>query len=272
MRSHYGMTEYPWFKFHSQDFLGDIRVAAMSPAALGAYVRLLCMAWQDGGYLPSADRALARLASMTLDEWQGVASEVLTCFTEEGDRIYQKRLRAEYQAVVNETERRAEAGRKGAKARWGGHCGSHSDRTVLANGNTRLVSSSTPDSSSSEGGDARGGEIHPAERYTTAGEFSRLWQAIPPNRRRSRQRSATAFVQALRRSATTTTAIIDAAVAYYASAEGRSKFAKSLAGWLEEGRYDDDPSAWERGHDDETETDEDRRAAAQRELEEARRR
>lgn len=108
----------PWFKFYPKDFSSDEHVEVMSPAAVGAYILLLCKAWHStpGGTLPNDDRKLARFARMTLAEWKEVRDEVLVAWSVDGDRIVQRRMQADHEEMSEIGRKRASAGRKAHKS------------------------------------------------------------------------------------------------------------------------------------------------------------
>jgi len=72
-------TKRPWFKFYGKDFLGDAHVCAMTPAARGVYITLLCHHWELGE-LPGDERKLARMAGMTLANFRRVWPMIEPCF------------------------------------------------------------------------------------------------------------------------------------------------------------------------------------------------
>ena len=90
----------------------------MSAAACGAYIRLLCAAWSEAppGSVPNDDRVLARLTGMAPDDWQDVRPEVIVAFEEGRDgRLYQKRLRQEYEKVACKFKAQRQNGQKGGR-------------------------------------------------------------------------------------------------------------------------------------------------------------
>ena len=114
--------------FFGDDFFGSQKVMLMSPAAVGAYVRLLWLAWRDGS-VPGDQRMLARLAGMSETEFAVVWSEIAPCWQVKGDRLiqpHQERIRADSEAS---RQRRSAAGKVGNERRWGSHC----DRNAIAN-------------------------------------------------------------------------------------------------------------------------------------------
>lgn len=89
----------------------------MQCKTLGAYMILLCVAWNQnpGASLPNDENVLARWARLTKEEWEEVREEILACFTLLDDnRYYQKRLRLEYEKL----EAKGLTLKKNADKRW----------------------------------------------------------------------------------------------------------------------------------------------------------
>lgn len=81
----------------------------------GAYFLLLMAAWDAPDCaLPNDEKRLARLARVTLAKWRKIREEILELWTIEGGRIFQKRLRKEWEYVRKKSGKRKEA----ADARW----------------------------------------------------------------------------------------------------------------------------------------------------------
>jgi len=96
----------PWMPLYVADYLGDTR--HLTAAQHGAYLLLLMHYWQHGE-LPDDDQQLARIASMTDDEWR-VARPVVRAFFQDG--WYNKRLVRELAESAAAYERRSAAGKK----------------------------------------------------------------------------------------------------------------------------------------------------------------
>jgi uncharacterized protein YdaU (DUF1376 family) len=108
----------PFFAFYPADFANDINVEAMSTRAVGAYILLLCKAWQSDppGSLPNNDQILARLARLDAVEWAEVSAGVLACFELRTDgRLHQPRLRREYDKALKAMTAKRKGGLKGAE-------------------------------------------------------------------------------------------------------------------------------------------------------------
>ena len=114
------MAVLPHFAFYPKDFSADALVEAMSTLQVGAYILLLCKAWQADppASLPNDDAVLARYARLSPAEWSAAKAGVLAPFRLGTDnRWHQKRLRQEYEHAVRVRKARSEAGKKGGRPR-----------------------------------------------------------------------------------------------------------------------------------------------------------
>lgn len=86
------------FLFDVDDWLGSFTVEEMSGDQVKAYVYLLCRSWHETpiATLPNDDVRLAKMARVSLVEWQAIKPEILAQFKSNGnDRIYNVRLQKE---------------------------------------------------------------------------------------------------------------------------------------------------------------------------------
>jgi uncharacterized protein YdaU (DUF1376 family) len=107
----------PYFAFYPKDFIGDSKVQLMNAMERGAYISLLCVAWNErpSASLPDNDMMLARWSCLSIEEFQSHKEIIMAPFKLRDDgRWYQKRLESEAAKAgkVSETKRRA------AKGRW----------------------------------------------------------------------------------------------------------------------------------------------------------
>lgn len=133
------MDRPPYFAFYPADFANDIKVESMSTLQVGAYILLLCKAWQSDppATLPSDDAVLARLARVELAVWTEIKPVVLDAFRIGADgRLMNKRLRAEFDKASRLIRDRRKASQLGNGARWG-------DPKRIANG-SQTESDGTP--------------------------------------------------------------------------------------------------------------------------------
>lgn len=81
----------------------------------GLFFILMMEAWaQPDCMLPDNEAALAGIAQISLPKFRRIAPPVLAQWTRHNGRIFQKRLRKEWQYVQEKSAKRADA----AKARW----------------------------------------------------------------------------------------------------------------------------------------------------------
>jgi len=100
----------PAFRFYPSDFMGSPDVQAMDLHEVGAYMFLLCMAWQSDrhGYLPDDDEKLRRWARMNRDQWSQSRDLLLSKFpvVEAGWRANPRLVKeAEKQATFSDSQR-----------------------------------------------------------------------------------------------------------------------------------------------------------------------
>lgn len=82
----------------------------------GLFLILMMEAWaQPDCALPDNEAALAHIAQVTVAKFRKIAPPVLSQWTREDGRIFQKRLRKEWLYVQEKSVKRADA----AKTRWG---------------------------------------------------------------------------------------------------------------------------------------------------------
>lgn len=108
----------PAFRFYPADFIGSPDVQSMDLHEVGAYIYLLCMAWQSDrhGYLPNDDEKLRRWAHMNREQWSQSRDLLLSKFpvVEDGWRANPRMVHeAEKQATFSDSQRNK------ANRRWG---------------------------------------------------------------------------------------------------------------------------------------------------------
>lgn len=115
------MDRPAFFAFYPADFANDVHVEAMSTLQVGAYMLLLCKAWQGDppGSLPNDDQILARYARLDAAVWAEVKFGVLVPFPIGADgRLHNKRLRLEYDRALLAMKANRERAKKAASTRW----------------------------------------------------------------------------------------------------------------------------------------------------------
>lgn len=116
------MAKPHYFPFYVKDFAADSLVEAMTTEEVGAYVLLLCKAWNEEppGTIPDDDRVLAKWARVTPQHWSQIRAAVLQPFTLSPDgRLLQRRMAREYAQLQRKLHAQSEGGKKGAAARNG---------------------------------------------------------------------------------------------------------------------------------------------------------
>ena len=137
------MEKSPAFQFYPNNWLGSSKVGTMTPAEEGAYIRLLCYAWNeaDGG-LPDDDATLARLSRLG-KHWKRSSQKILSCFTKENGRLFNSRLSMERNKQIEFRAKASLAGKKSAMVRAIGSKVRSPDVQQLFNEPSTLQSSSS---------------------------------------------------------------------------------------------------------------------------------
>ncbi len=106
-------------KFWVRDYLGD--TGHLTLAERGAFQMLMCLAWDASSCSIPDDREwIKRRLRVDDEEFEHVVQPVIAEFwTEEGERIFQKRQRKEWLDAKASADRRTKSARTAAKARWG---------------------------------------------------------------------------------------------------------------------------------------------------------
>lgn len=110
-------SKRPYFPFYVHDFAADPVVSAMTAEQVGAYILLLCMAWQQEpqGSIPDDDATLARWCRMPPKRWKSIKPGVTAAFRKHGSRYVQKRLTEEARKLADRAIVNAENGCRGGR-------------------------------------------------------------------------------------------------------------------------------------------------------------
>ncbi len=109
----------PAFPLYTDDWLGSTAIALMSPAEEGAYIRLLAYEWNSGDCsLPDDNKELAVLSRLGKAWGNGSGAKIRKNFVVRDGRLYNLRMIEIWEEQKEYRERRTEAGKKGAEARW----------------------------------------------------------------------------------------------------------------------------------------------------------
>lgn len=113
------MSTHPYIPLYVDDFEGA--TAHLTPAEDGIYNRLLRLCWRTPGCsIPDDDAWIARKIRVSPTDYDTLARPVIEeYFTRSRGRVFQKRLRDEYDAISVKKDARKNAGKSGgiAKAR-----------------------------------------------------------------------------------------------------------------------------------------------------------
>ena len=115
------MSDLPYIPLNVSDFLADDKVALMNTEEVGAYILLLCRAWQQDppGTLPNNDEYLAAWARCSVLKWNQLKPMVMKPFRFDEDGWHMDRMIKDHNQVSGTLQKRREAAVKGAQARWG---------------------------------------------------------------------------------------------------------------------------------------------------------
>lgn len=110
----------PYFKFYPGDWLSDFHVRAMEPADRGIYIDLLAFDWEEGG-LPDDPEILAKVVGVDAERMRNAWEKLSARFIDHPNRdgwVTNRRLHRERKDIQDRAEKRSEAARKAAQARW----------------------------------------------------------------------------------------------------------------------------------------------------------
>jgi uncharacterized protein YdaU (DUF1376 family) len=108
----------PYFSFHVRDWLSSSSVQALTYAEQGVYITLLAKMWEQAPThgdcsLPDDDRFLARTLHLSPEEWAEFRSVLVdgpqAVLRSEGGRIFNPRLRSEWEAACRKSKQASEA-------------------------------------------------------------------------------------------------------------------------------------------------------------------
>jgi len=104
-----------------KDWLGDNNILALTLEEQGAYLRLLCCAWQGDGLLPADLKEIQRLLSVSSHKFEKIWKKISKFFEpvqEKNSKIFlkNKRLFFELEKSYEISGTRSKAGSKGGKA------------------------------------------------------------------------------------------------------------------------------------------------------------
>lgn len=183
------MTELP-----SMPLFVDSYEAATNHLTLeedGAYSRLLRLCWRTAGCsVPNDPQWLAKRMRITEEAFERVLRPVIEeFFTLENGRLFQKRLRQEYDYVTDVVAKRKEAGRRGGNAKaLKNHTDDAGKRTILPEQTASKTLAPTLTPTHKE--DLR---TKPKNRASYPEEFEAFWKAYPTDPIMSKAEAAKEF-------------------------------------------------------------------------------
>jgi len=116
-----------WMPMYVADYLAD--TSHLSAAEHGAYLLLIFHYWSNAKALPSNDKVLARIARMTTEEWKESKDVILEFFDRKCGDLVHHRIEKELGIAHERYQKRADAGRKGGKAKQK-QCNSNAEPTT----------------------------------------------------------------------------------------------------------------------------------------------
>ena len=105
----------PYMPLYVGDYLKDTR--HLTTEQHGAYLLLLMDIWNGEGALPSAPKALARIAGVSPKRWPLVWSAIGEFFSDHGTTLRHKRIDLELQKADQISQKRRNAGSAGGRAK-----------------------------------------------------------------------------------------------------------------------------------------------------------
>lgn len=114
----------PSFPFYVNNFLASERVMCMTTEQIGAYVLLLCYQWNSELQSVKDDDEWMRMATKSNGRWDEIGPAVKACFLPVKDqpgRLRNERLHKCWLEMQKYRKEASEAGKEGAKRRWGSH-------------------------------------------------------------------------------------------------------------------------------------------------------
>lgn len=217
----------PAFQFYAADFIADENVVVMSNEEVGCYIKLMCYCWREGS-IPSDLTKMGRMCGVDGLAMAQLWPAIQNCFssaTNETGRLVHPRLEEERKKQNEFRAERSEAGKHGAKSRWGNK--KHLKAKPSKNNGSATVLPMAKDGSSSSSSSSNN---TPAE---LAGE---IYEQYP--RKIARAAGIKAIIKALNRVDSVT--LREKTIAYAKSVKGKDpQYIPHPATWFNEERYSD---------------------------------
>lgn len=115
---------FPYFPLYHRDWLAGGGTSVMTAEEKGAFIDLLCYAWEQSPpcTLPDDDVALAKLGGVTPARWKRIGPTLRKRFDVVGGRLRNSKQWTIYLELCEHRGRRRRAGKKGNEVRWGSQC------------------------------------------------------------------------------------------------------------------------------------------------------
>jgi len=105
-----------WMPLYVGDYLADTQ--RLTTEQHGAYLLLIMDYWRNGP--PDADdETLATITKLPVSQWRKHAPKILRLFRIQDGKLWHKRIEAERQRAGEVSDKRSEAGKRGAAKKWG---------------------------------------------------------------------------------------------------------------------------------------------------------
>lgn len=170
--------ERPWFPFYARDWLTDVQVMAMPMECQGAYLRLLCLQWENGSVPEQARDLAAILGYESIDSGVHFQATVWPMIIrhfpviEAGEQRANTRLENIRNVAEKKKKHLSSAGKKGRRKQL-------EEQSLVGVARTRPRQTSESESESDE----EKKETHPQSR-TDWGAMAECWNQIAKKHRR----------------------------------------------------------------------------------------
>ncbi len=162
------MNKSPAFQWYPKDYLTDVNVEMMTLTEEGAYRRLMDYEWLSES-LPNDHEKLARLCRVSLEQFEEMWPAIAPCFKITPEKITHSRLAKERRKQKSFKKTKSDAGKRGAKARWGKDKNGSAINSPMAKDSSPSPSPSPSPSSTANNRDTT------RTRTAYSAEFEELW-------------------------------------------------------------------------------------------------
>jgi len=237
----------PAFQFYPGDWLSSPKIALMTPAEEGAYIRLLCYAWADPECsIPDDDTILTNLSRLGEGWLKGGSIKIRECFTahpKKPGRLFNERLMEERKKQQAWRKKSQEGGKRSAASR------ALKAQTIQNEAEWWLKGGSTvvePKANSSSSSSSSKKEDIPASRCEIPNghqsSFGRFWSAYPKKRDKKEAEKVWAKLQPDDALVTVILNAIEQAKQTPEWRKDRGQFIPYPTTWLNKRRWEDDYS------------------------------